>query len=341
MKIIKGAVSVVALLALTLSAFGQNRKQLSPDELSQYVVSATAGAVNIADGDVSFKRGKGDWDTLIAGDELRARDIVRTGADGRVEVLLSPGSFLRLAGDSEFLFSSTSVYSIRLEVLRGSLIVEASAVDSPIVVNAGKTRFTIIKTGLYRFATEADGRAVAMVRKGRLQLAGNTVKDGKKIVVLAGGTPEITSFDKKAQDEFDMWSKDRAKTLIAANRKLSEKTIRRSLSFAGGGNLWLYDPFFRTYTFLPYGYGYNSPYGGGYRTCNPYNPWRNNNWGGGTVGGNNGSGYGGGSGGGSTGSAPSSGGSYSKGGGTSNGGGSFQPPAATRDTGSTSKGRIN
>jgi hypothetical protein len=346
MKIITRAFSAVALLAMALSALGQDRKPLSGDEQSQYLVSAKAGAVNIVDGDASFKRGKSDWDTLIAGDELRAGDAVKTGSDGRVEVLLSPGSFLRLAGDSEFLFSSTSVYNLRLKVVTGSIIVEASAVESPIIVNAGQSRFSIVRNGVYRFTTE-NGHAVATVRKGRLLFADNTVKDGKKIVVLAGGTPMITSFDKKAEDEFDTWSRDRAKTLIAANRKLSERTIRRSLSWGGGGNLWLYDPFFRTYTFLPFGYGYNSPYGGGYRTCNPYyNPWRNNP-NGGTIGGGSGSGYGGGSGsgggsgtGGSTGGTPTgSGGSYQKG---SDGGGSFQPGPASRNTGeATSKGRIN
>jgi len=341
MKIIKGAFSAVALLAVALSAFGQDRKPLAPDEQSQYLVSAKAGAVNIVDGDASFKRGKSDWDILIAGDELRAGDAVRTGTDGRVEVLLSPGSFLRLSGDSEFLFSSTSVYNLKLKVVKGSVIVEASAVESAITVNAGKSQFFIVQNGIYRFTAQADGGAVAMVRKGRLRVADNIVKDGKKIVVVAGGTPVITSFDKKAQDEFDAWSKDRAKTLIAANRKLSERAIRRSLSFNGGGNLWLYDPFFRTYTFLPYGYGYNSPYGGGYRTCNPYNPWRNNYPGNGTIG--SGNGYGGGSGGGSgsggsTSAPPSSGGSYSRG---SDGAGSYQSAPATRDTPSTSKGRIN
>jgi hypothetical protein len=342
MKIFKRALSAIALLALALPAFGQDRKPLAQDEQSQYLVSAKAGAVNIVDGDASFKRGKSDWDTLIAGDELRAGDTVKTTTDGRVEVLLSPGSFLRLAGDSEFLFSSTSVYNLRLKVVSGSIIVEASAVDSPIVVNAGQSRFSIVRDGIYRFTSEANGNGVAMVRKGRLLFAETTIKDGKKIVV-AGGTPVITSFDNKAQDEFDVWSKGRAKTLIAANRKLSERTIRRSLSMGGSGNLWLYDPFFRTYTFLPYGYGYNSPYGGGYRTCNPYNPWRNSYPGGGTVGGGgSGGGYGGGStggGGGSTGGSPASGGgTYQKG---SDGGGSFSPPP-TRDTGSgTSKGRIN
>ena len=341
MKIIKGAFSAITLLAIALSGFGQDRKPLAPDEQSQYMVSAKAGAVSIVDGDASFKHGKSDWDTLIAGDDLRTGDSVKTGADGRVEVLLSPGSFLRLTTDSEFLFSSTSVYNLRFKVVKGSVIVEASAVDSPIVVTAGGRQFSVVQTGVYRFTVEADGSAVALVRKGRLQLADKTVKDGKKIVVGADATPMISSFDKKAEDDFDIWSKDRAKVLIAANRKLSERAIRRSLSWHGGGNLWLYDPYFRTYTFLPFGYGYRSPYGGGYNTCNPYNPWRNyptgGSGGGGYIGGGSGS-YGGtASGGGGT-----SAGSYSKGGTTSGGSsgtgsGSLSAPPTSGSAGEITK----
>jgi hypothetical protein len=257
-----------------------------------------------------------------------------------VEVILSPGSFLRLSGDSEFLFSSTSVYNLKLKVVKGSVIIEAAAVDSPIVVEVGGTRFSVVQTGLYRFAVEASGSAVAMIRKGRLQIADKTVKDGKKIVVDGDAAPMISSFDKKAEDDFDLWSKGRAKTLIAANRKLSERAIRRSLSWRGAGNLWLYDPFFRTYTFLPFGYGFNSPYGGGYRTCNPYNPWRNyptgGSGGGGYIGGGSGS-YGGtASGGGS-----SSGGSYSKGGSsggvTGTGSGSVSSPPTSGSAGTVTK----
>ena len=69
---------------------------------------------------------------------------MKTDADGRVEILLSPGSFLRLAENSEFIFSSTSIYNLKLKIVRGSAIVEASAVDSSLEVTAGQSQFQIM-----------------------------------------------------------------------------------------------------------------------------------------------------------------------------------------------------
>ena len=268
-------VSIVALLVTAASAFAQDRKALTPEDENQYVISAKAGGVNIVEGNASFKRGKSDWDVLIAGDELRPGDSVKTEADGRVEILLSPGSFLRLDENSEFIFSSTSIYNLKLKLVKGSAIVEAAAVDSSLEVTAGQSLFQILQNGIYRFSVDADGKAQAMVRKGRVLFADGVVKDGKKIVIASGAQPLITEFDKKAQDSFDIWSKGRAETLIAANRKLSERAMRRSLSARVASNLWLYDPFFGGFTFLPYGSGFNSPYGFGYRRSNPYCDWRN------------------------------------------------------------------
>jgi hypothetical protein len=328
------------IIALTTSTFGQDRKPISADEQSQYVVSARAGAVNATEGTSDFKRGRSDWDPLIAGDDLRAGDTVRTGDDGLVEVLLNPGSFLRLAPNSEFVFSSTSTHHLRLKINRGTAIVEASAIDAPITVKVGdSTEFSIARAGLYRFVLEPDGRALATVRKGRIEFGGKKVKDGKMIIVGAN-QPVIASFDKKVEDEFDLWSKGRSRALIAANKRLSQRIIRRSVSLAWGGNLWLHDPGYG-YTFLPYG-RFRSPYGGGYQTCNPYyNSWRNygnGNSGGGYAGGGSGGGYsGGGSGGRNTGgggagvgrsggSAPSS--STSRAGGRIGGGADSNPTRA-------------
>jgi hypothetical protein len=176
-------------------------------------------------------------------------------------------------------------------------------------VTAGDSRFSIIQNGIYRFNVDADGKAQVLVRKGKVLLAGEVVKDGKKIVVADGASPLITAFDKKAEDSFDTWSKTRAATVIAANRKLSDRTMKRSLSAGIANNVWLYDPLFGGFTFLPYGSGYNSPYGYGYHRSNPYcDPWRNSNgghYGNGTVGGNSGGNSGGHIGGGGTSSGSS------------------------------------
>jgi hypothetical protein len=78
MRSIRGVLSIGALLVLAASVFAQDRKPLTPEDESQYVVSAKAGGVNVVEGNAFFKHGKSDWDVLIAGDELRPGDSVRT-----------------------------------------------------------------------------------------------------------------------------------------------------------------------------------------------------------------------------------------------------------------------
>lgn len=353
MRIRRVMVSIIALLVAAASAFAQDRKALTPDDESQYVVSAKAGGVNVVEGNAFFKRGKSDWDVLIAGDELRPGDSVRTEADGRVEILLSPGSFLRLAENSEFIFSSTSIYNLKLKIVRGSAIVEAAAVDSSLEVTAGQSLFQILQNGIYRFSVDADGRAQALVRKGKVLFANGVVKDGKKIVIASGATAQISEFDKKAQDSFDIWSKSRAETLIAANRKLSDRAMKRSLSARVVSNLWLYDPFFGGYTFLPYGSGFNSPYGFGYRRSNPYCDWRNGytgnygnsgNYGNGSLGGNSGGSSGGSTSGGSRGGSVSGGGSVTPSHPTPSGNSGADRPSPPSRSGSETgggRGRVN
>jgi hypothetical protein len=319
MRITRIALSAVIMLVGVAAVYGQDRRPLTRDEEGRYLVSARAGVVSVVDGEATFKRGRADWEALSEGDELRPGDTVRTGVDGRLEVLLSPGSFFRLSEDSEFVFTSTSVYNLRLRIVKGSAIIEASAVDSPISVSCGQNQFHIVKNGLFRFSVDSSGKVEALVRKGRLTYAGKTVKDGKKVVVDAGA-PVVLAFDKKVEDGFDLWSRQRAQAVVAANRKLSSRAMRMSLSM-WTGNLWIWDPFCRCYTFLPFGAGFSSPYGWGYRVGNPYyNPWYYNpNYG--HVGG----------GGGSTG-ASGGGTGGSVGGSTGGGGGSSRPGSGVGGT---------
>ncbi len=147
-----------------------------------------------------------------------------------------------------------------------------------IEVTTPQTKVAIDRKGLYRMNLVQDGTEV-LVRKGRATVSGyasltTELKEGRKILV-SGGAPVVTKFDKKEQDAFDLWSQQRAETLVAANRRLSDKGIARSYttySSSGFGlrrgyrssGLWIYDPFFRGRTFLPFFTGWSSPYGHGY-----------------------------------------------------------------------------
>lgn len=202
-----------------------------------------------------------------------------------------------------FLFGGLSNHN-RIRLLRGSAIIEASALDAFMVVEAPQGKFGIARNGLYRFNVAADGKADVVVRKGRVLIGRTEIKGGKR-ATADGGAPMVTSFNKNEADELDDWSKERARTLIAANKKLSNRGMKGNLAIGFVSNTWIYDPLCRCYTFLPYTAGFGSPYGGSYSVCNPYwytrprpgfnnGGWSGGYGGGGQTGGGGGSSSGGG-----------------------------------------------
>lgn len=260
-----------ALSVLSVASFAQSTQARRPVD-SDYIVSAKAGAVNIVQGDATYKRVKGDWDMLIAGDELNDGDMVRTGNNGRLELLMNPGSYLRMSSDAELVVTNTSLDDLHIKLNRGSFILEAANVSgwtgSLVTLVTPITTYRVAKGGLYRFNVALDGMSEALVYKGRLIGGDQAIKDGRKV---AGQVDKAVpaSFNKKELDEFDLWSADRAKTLVAANRRLTDRALgNRQLGFFS--NAWYFSPLLGCYTFLPGIYGYRSPYGGFYGVCNPY-----------------------------------------------------------------------
>lgn len=322
MRISKITLSIWFLLIAAVVVSADDKKKVSVDD-GKYTVSAKAGIVSIITGNVTFKRGKDDWQTLIEGDELKSNDAIKTSATGRVEILLNPGTYLRIGENSEVVFPDLNTYRLKISLLGGSAILEAGIVDVPIKMTTPQYVFTVARTGVYRFNVDANGISEMLVRKGKINVAGAEIKDGKKVVV-DNAPPAILAFDKNVEDSFDTWSKERAKTIIAANKKLSNDRIRSSSLLMSGfsNSLWIYDPWMRGYTLLPGWNGFSSPYGGSYSHCHPnahswggYNGG-NRNWSGG---GNN---SGGSSSGGSSGGSRSNGGNTGGGTTTGNGGGS-------------------
>ncbi|MEK6321557.1 MAG: FecR family protein [Acidobacteriota bacterium] len=326
MKITKFAITIVAILLSATSGLAQDRKPISPGEISKYVVSAKAGLVNVVEGEASVTRAKpfAMPDMLISGDELLTGDTVKTGAKGRAEILLNPGSYLRLGEGSEFVFLFDSFTGNKIKLLRGSMVIEASAIDALILVETPKANFELARVGLYRFNVWADGKADVAVRKGRVLIGATTIKGGKRALV-EGSTAAIAKLNKQDVDSLDDWSKNRARALIAANSRLSNRGMTRTLGMSLMYNTWIYDPFCRCYTFLPYAGGFSSPYGWNYPVCNPYWSYYSGRY-------NNGGWQSGGNGGGQPSSGGGSGGGSGSGGGGSSGGGrggGTQPPVPT------------
>lgn len=264
------AVFLLIIFGVATTAWAQEREQ--------YVISAKSGGINLVSGGARVKRrGAAEWRNLTSQDNLDNGDLVRTGADGRVEVLLNPGSYLRLAENTEMELTDASLESLRVRLLGGSAVLEVTGTGdrtSPVEIATPQTRVTVDRKGFYRVNVPAADSTVVRVRKGRALAGGTEVKDGKQITVDQKGATNVTKFDKDAQDSFDLWSGQRAETLVAANRKLSKSAVtnayagyrRNPIGWGRGfGGFWVYDPFFHGHTFLPYYSGWSSPYGFGYR----------------------------------------------------------------------------
>jgi hypothetical protein len=242
----------------------------------RFVISARAGGVSFVDGAVSVTRTNGTAGLLLKRDQVEIGEQVSTGSDGRAEILLNPGSYVRLGKNSTFEFGATDLEDLTIKLSSGSAIFEVFAADEfRVSVITPKGKVSLIETGVYRVDVASDGSAIASVTKGKAEIGevnAVVVKDGRT-GTLNGGQVAIAKFDKDERDEFAQWSRNRSKELTKINSSLSDRALDTALargfrqgiwSLRDSVGLWVYD--FRSggYCFLPYGFNWRSPYGGWY-----------------------------------------------------------------------------
>jgi hypothetical protein len=264
------------VLAFPLSAFTQNREK--------FVISAKAGGVNAVTGGASMlPHGNGEWQQLTIKEDLEAGDLVKTGVDGRVEMLLNPGSYLRVGENSEFELADNSLENLELRLIKGTAIVEVTGADDEelfIGITTPHTRMSIVRRGLYRVSVVPGDNTELIVRKGRVMLEGSHTKvnGGNKVVFSSNSflVAKLKDADKKQLDALDGWSKNRAQALAKENNRINDRTLNSlarsfdddwfSRSFFRQRRLgfWLYSSGSSCYTFIPYYRRHGSPYGGGY-----------------------------------------------------------------------------
>ena len=274
--------SPLEILFVSIVTFACAAATAEAIDVGQYVISAKAGEINLASGGVAVRHKGGTVGQPIAAkDHLESGDVIETSADGRLEILLNPGSYLRLAADSEFELSDSSLDHLRIKLVKGSAIIEATGFGGARLeteVDTPQTKIALVQNGLYRIDLQ-PGATELLVRKGRALVGASRpvkVKRGRKIIVRDPANVEVAKFDKKAQDSLDEWSIERAETLMAANHKLAGPGLGLSIANAmnsGWGyypwnsrylGVWIYDPLLSCNTFYPFYSGTSSPYGYGY-----------------------------------------------------------------------------
>lgn len=272
-----GSIMCVLFSAAPLTA-QQTRTTNISDIKDKYQISAKAGGVNFVEGNVIVKRADGTTGILAKGDQLEAGDTVMTGELGKAEILLNPGSYTRLGGKTSFRFKTTSLDNLEIELKSGSANFEVFASkDFRVTINTPKTKLFLIQTGIYRLDVSPDGIGKIAVYQGQAQLADSAstiVKKGRS-VTLGSENALVAKVDSDDKDQLDAWSKTRAKELARISRKVDQASMRTALLSSFQARRWnMYNSFgvwaYQAglgYSFLPFGWGWNSPFGYGFGGC--------------------------------------------------------------------------
>lgn len=183
--------------------------------------------------------------------------------EGRAEVLLTPGVFLRLSEDSSFKMISNRLSDTAFEVVSGNALIEVMELlkDNSITVQFKGTTASLDKRGLYRFDAEAGTLRVydgeINVTKGDRSII---AKKGKEVEI--GDTATASNFDVKDTDPFYRWAERRSEYIATANVSSARQAGSAGLLASAGS--WAYNPWYGMFTYLPgSGYGY-SPFGWSY-----------------------------------------------------------------------------
>jgi hypothetical protein len=193
--------------------------------------------------------------------------------DGYVEVLLTPGSFLRVGHDSEARFVSAGLAGVNVDLAQGSAMVEVADIvkGTALHITVNGVPVQIDKKGLYSFnATEGSVRVLD--GKADVQQAERSITLKKGDGLALNGDAKKRDFDLKAEEKQPLyvWSKVRSQDEAQANLHTA------NLIVAGGswyGPGWYWDPLWSSYAFMPGAGILYSPFGWGYYSPGFYGYW--------------------------------------------------------------------
>jgi hypothetical protein len=247
--------------------------------LSAQTRTALPGTVNYIEGQVSI-----DGNPLNPGQDGTVRVQPNQGlmtANGKAEMLLSPGVFVRQGNNSEVRLISPGLVNPTIEVVRGEAMIEVDQKlkDNRIDVRERGAVASILKNGLYRFDTD-NGRVEVIDGQMRVSDNGQSKEFGRgKELVLNGQPLKTVSFDRKAEDDLYQWSSVRSGYLAEANMATAQNIYLGYGPYWGAG--WYWSPYYAAWSWLPgdgffyspFGYPFFSPayivyaprYGFGYR----------------------------------------------------------------------------
>jgi hypothetical protein len=202
---------------------------------------------------------------------MDAGQVLTTG-QGRAEILLTPGIYVRLGYHSALKMLSPDLAETKVELQRGHAGVEVDEIHSQndIRMIDGGVPTQLVKRGYYEFTA---GHPETVVFKGQAEVEESNGKyrevKGHHELALAEGTqekPQKLNVD-KAEDQLYNWSSLRSQYLAEANNQIAGEYAGVPGFYPG----WYWDPYMWDYTFIgmdpfwsPFGFGFFPPWYGFY-----------------------------------------------------------------------------
>jgi hypothetical protein len=276
--------------ALLLTAVGVSA--IAFQARGQAVISTRSGVVHYFEGavylnDQPLEPRLGRFPSMPEGAELRT-------AEGRAEVLLTPGVFLRIDQNSAIRMVSSSLADSRIELLTGSAMVDSAepAPGTSVTLTYQDWQVRFPEKGVYRIDAgridSTPGRV--WVREGEAEVTNPAT--GEPVAVergmdlpLAAVLVEERSFDLPFNDPSDAlsnWSRGRADSISADNQiaaNIQDPASMTDPNVTSDPNaLFGYPGQFTQFPMLglapinPVVPGVYSPYGGGMYSSYPYQP---------------------------------------------------------------------
>jgi hypothetical protein len=251
---------------------------------SQSVISAQSGLIHFSEGTVSLDGSPvvqtfGKFVQMKSGSELMTRD-------GRAEVMLTPGVYLRLGEESSVRMLSNSLADTRMEFLSGAAIVDSAngSANAPITILCQGYQVQLHGLGRYRFDSMPAKLQVESGEAHVLQDGKSTVVAVQSVFSFGSGQTEQGLFEEPG-DALGYWNRARTDSISQSNKEAGKATdlsaamdswrsdpdaVLRALRMSGYMPLRLY-PNYRSSTLNGPGYLDSSRLRGpGYLGSGPY-----------------------------------------------------------------------
>jgi hypothetical protein len=224
------------------------------------LIPAHPGMLNYVEGQANID-GQPVTNQSVGNVDVQQGQVIET-SQGKAEILLTPGVFLRLGDHSAVRMVNPGLADTRVEILRGEVLVEATDIyrnNRIQILNHGVTT-TLDKNGLYSF--KADQPQVAVYAGQATLTEGDKHQDLKKGKEEDLTALRVTKFDTKQGDDLYRWSDLRSEYLSEASVASAKTFLVTPAGWYGGG--WYWNPWYGFYSFIP-GDGFlYSPFGWGF-----------------------------------------------------------------------------